>query len=356
MAFPDRRTADVLLTILLFAAGLAIVYIARSVIVIFAFSILFAYLINPVVRSLQQHSLLFKNLRGPHVAEAYLALLILVALVAHGLAPKFHRQTFKLSQIPVVMERLSAGDVPTGTDEGHASSELEPKVKGFLSKHRSSVLRLTEAIEQFALAAAAGVFLVPILAIFFLSDGKKLADDVIRLLSRRDTHETVRLLADELNSMLQHYIRAKVTLGGLSFACYSTILLVLRFPNALALGLLGGALEFVPVAGWMASAAAVITVGILTHSHWIRAAALLGLWRILIDYWIAPRVVGHQLELHPLLAIFTTMVGGAIGGIVGIYLSIPVVAALRVIWHRLGELKSPPELAHEKVQVAIPQT
>jgi len=48
MTFPDRRTADVLLTILLFAAGLAIVYVARSVIVIFAFSILFAYLIDPI--------------------------------------------------------------------------------------------------------------------------------------------------------------------------------------------------------------------------------------------------------------------------------------------------------------------
>jgi predicted PurR-regulated permease PerM len=154
--------------------------------------------------------------------------------------------------------------------------------------------------------------------------------------------------------MLRRYIRAQVTLGGLSFAYYSQILLILRFPNALALGLLGGILEFVPVAGWMTSAAAVITVGVLTHAHWIRAAALLGVWRILVDYWIAPRVLGHELELHPLLAIFATMVGGAIGGIIGIYLSIPVVAALRVIWHRLGELKSHTEIIPE-AQVAIPQ-
>ena len=48
--------------------------------------------------------------------------------------------------------------------------------------------------------------------------------------------------------------------------------------------------------------------------------ALLVVWRILMDYGIAPRVMGHQLEIHPLLAIFTLMVGGAVGGIVGIYL------------------------------------
>jgi predicted PurR-regulated permease PerM len=58
-----------------------------------------------------------------------------------------------------------------------------------------------------------------------------------------------------------------------------------------------------------------------------------------MDYAIAPRVIGHELEIHPLLAIFTLMVGGAVGGIVGIYLSVPLVAALRVIYRRFA---SPP--------------
>jgi predicted PurR-regulated permease PerM len=48
--------------------------------------------------------------------------------------------------------------------------------------------------------------------------------------------------------------------------------------------------------------------------------------------------MGHELEIHPLLAIFTLMVGGAVGGIVGIYLSIPLVASLRVIYRRFASL------------------
>jgi predicted PurR-regulated permease PerM len=356
MAFPDRRTVDVLLTILLFAAGLTIAYIARSVIVIFAFSILFAYLIDPVVRFLQQHSLFFKNLRGPHVAEAYLALLILVGLAYYGLAPALHRQAFRVGQLPALMESLSQGEIPAGSDAVRQPSEAELKLRDFLSKHHSRVQKLTESIKQFAFAAIGGIFLVPILALFFLSDGKSLADSVIRLVCSPQSRETMRSLADDLNSMLQHYIRAKVTLGGLSFAYCSAVLLILRFPNAVALGLLAGILEFIPVAGWMTSLATAVTVGILTQAHWIRAAALYGFWRLLIDYWIAPRVVGHQLELHPLLAIFTVMVGGAVGGIVGIYLSIPLVAALRIIWHRLGERERLPEHAPGKEQVAVTQT
>jgi predicted PurR-regulated permease PerM len=57
---------------------------------------------------------------------------------------------------------------------------------------------------------------------------------------------------------------------------------------------------------------------------------------MLIDYWIAPRVLGHELEIHPLLAIFTLMVGGAIGGLPGVYLSLPFVAAMRVAWRRIA--------------------
>src|SRR5215470_9777794 len=107
MAFPDRRTLNVLMTTLLFTLVLAIVYVARSVIVIFAFSILFAYLINPLVRFLQSHSLFFKNLRGPHVAEAYLALLILLGLIIHGLAPQFVPRVGRLiRESPAILENV----------------------------------------------------------------------------------------------------------------------------------------------------------------------------------------------------------------------------------------------------------
>jgi predicted PurR-regulated permease PerM len=123
-----------------------------------------------------------------------------------------------------------------------------------------------------------------------------------------------------------------VTLAGLSLVFFSLAILLLRFPHFLALGLLAGVLEFIPVAGWMISAVTIISIGAMTHAPWIWMAALVGLWRMLMDYGISPRVMGHELEIHPLLAIFAVMVGGAIGGVVGIYLSVPFVAMLRVLW------------------------
>jgi predicted PurR-regulated permease PerM len=210
------------------------------------------------------------------------------------------------------------------------------RVRTFLMQHHSTIQNVMEATERFAAAAMGAVVVIPILAIFFLSDGENLANQVIHLVSTKDNYAMVRSLADELNVMLRHYIRAKVILGGLSLGHASIAMLILGFPHALTLGVLAGILEFIPIAGWIITATTIITFGILSHCQWIWMAVLLGVWRMLIDYWIAPRVLGHELEIHPLLAIFTLMVGGAIGGLVGVYLSLPVVAALRVIWRRLA--------------------
>src|SRR5215470_6069580 len=112
MQFLDRRTSSVLLTILGFALVLSIVYIARAIIVVFIFSILFAYLINPVVRFLQAHSLFFKNLKGPHIVGAYVAFLFLVAWTVHGVAPEFHRHPDRfLSGLAAVVDRVSTGEI-----------------------------------------------------------------------------------------------------------------------------------------------------------------------------------------------------------------------------------------------------
>jgi predicted PurR-regulated permease PerM len=61
----DRRTINVLLTTLAFVLAVALFYVVRTILVLFAFSILFAYLINPAVRVLQRYSLFFKDFERP---------------------------------------------------------------------------------------------------------------------------------------------------------------------------------------------------------------------------------------------------------------------------------------------------
>jgi predicted PurR-regulated permease PerM len=342
MKLLDRRTLSVLVTVIAVAMVLAIVYLARAVIVVFAFSILFAYLINPHVKFMQRHSLVFKNLKGPHILQVYLVFLILLASVFHAFVPELHGQPGRLlREIPMLADKVASGEIADslGTNLGWTDSQTL-RLKVFLQEHRSTTESATQAVQRSALGIAGGVLVIPILAIFFLSDGENLANKIILLVSPADDINGVRSIAAELNVMLQRYIRAKVTLGMLSFLFSSAAMLVLGFPHPLALGVIAGILEFIPIAGWMMAAATIVSVGVLAHSHWIWMLALLGAWRVCMDYAISPRVMGHELEIHPLLAIFAVMVGGAVGGIVGVYLSIPLVAALRVVWRQLPALKS----------------
>jgi predicted PurR-regulated permease PerM len=243
------------------------------------------------------------------------------------------KTTNLVKQMPAFVGGISTGEIVTQIWGKYGWSEpRQEQLKSRLVQHRANIEGVAAGWERSVFPALAGLVVIPILAIFFLSDGANMVDSLIRMFASKDNSEEFQSLAGELNAMPQHYIRAKVILAVLSLMFFSLATLLLRFPHFLALGLLAGILEFIPVAGWMISAVAIISIGAMTHAHWIWMAALIGLWRILMDDWISPRILGHELEIHPLMAIFAVMVGGAIGGIVGIYLFVPFIAVLRVFW------------------------
>src|SRR5215470_13516369 len=111
MAFPDRRTANVVLTTLFIAGVCAAAYSARRIILIFVFAILFTYLLDPVVKFLQRHSLFFRNLRGPAVVEVYLAFVLLTGLAAYTFAPSARSTARVLDEAPAFLNSLSTGDI-----------------------------------------------------------------------------------------------------------------------------------------------------------------------------------------------------------------------------------------------------
>jgi predicted PurR-regulated permease PerM len=342
MAFPDRRTVDILLTTAWVTAVGVAVYCARRVILIFVFAIFFSYLLDPVVKFLQRHSLFFRNLRGPAVVEVYLGCVLLVALAGYTFAPSLARSTARvLDEAPAFLNSLSTGDIAGDLRGKYGWSEVqELRFRDFLARHKQDIQSLVPTVDRY-LSNAAQMFgclvLIPILAIFFLRDGHRILAVFVRLLFHTDRRPKIHALVGELHLMLTQYIRAQLLLCVLSFVFYSAAMLVLRFPHAVALGILGGLLEFIPVVGWTSTFAVVAGVGILNHSHWVWMMALLGIWRVIQDYFATPRIMGNHLKIHPLAAIFAVLVGAELGGIVGIYLAVPMMASFRIIWRSAAE-------------------
>ena len=337
MSFPDRRTTDVLLTVAFFVAVSAIIYSARHILLIFVFAVFFAYLVNPIVKFMQTHSLLFRNLRGPAVVEVYISLVLLTAAAGYTFAPRIAMNTAKIvDEVPVVLDGLATGDIATQLATEFSWSEATKfRFKTFLVKHKADLQGLAGTVDRFVVNAAhviGYVLLIPILAIFFLRDGDYIAKTFIQALFPADRVTQARTAAQELHSVLAKYMSAQVQLCILSFVFYLASLMVLRCPHAIALALLGGFLEFIPVAGWLTTFAAVVSVAIVSDSHWVWITVLLAFWRVLQDYLLCPRIMGRHLRIHPLAAIFAILVGAEVGGIIGIYLSIPLMASMRVVW------------------------
>lgn len=336
MLLADARTARVLVTVLLFALGLGFLYVARATLIAFLFAIFFAYLMSPLVNRLE------KLLHGRVLAIAviYSLLLVLVVVFFVVVGPKVTREGARLGQsLPDLLTRLRSGDLTEKLGKEHGwSSATSVFVQSFLNNHSDDITQLAQRVGLRVADVAKQAwlfFVVPLLSIFFLKDGRAFSDFLLAAIQSRPQREFLENVLNDLNQMLAHFIRAQLTLAALTLVMYSVFLAIMRVPYALVLGTLGGVLEFIPVVGPLAAALVIVSVALLlSYKHWLILVVFLGSWRLIQDYVSSPRIMGESMELHPLAAIFGVMAGGEVAGILGIYLSIPVMASLRIVLRR----------------------
>jgi predicted PurR-regulated permease PerM len=333
----DDRAGNVVTTVALFMAAAAIIYLARGAFLILLLSLLFAYLLEPAVTWIQQHSRLGRNNRTYAIAQVYLIGTLVLGSLGCAVGPHLVAQLKNLNTVvPEILEGLSGGK-PANALLGRQglSPAQQQRIQDLLARHHDLVSNLLErGASSAAYVTTSAIWLlgVPVLAIFLLQDGRQMMHAFIEAGEQRGDPARVKRILRQVDVMLAKYIRAQLALAGLSFVFYSLAALLLGFPYAFALGFLGGVLEFVPALGWVTSAIVILTTGFLTHAHWIWMALLLVVWRLVQNYVNSPRIMGTNLELQPLTVIFALMVGGQVGGIAGVYLSIPAVAVLRIVW------------------------
>ena len=336
MLLTDSRTARVLVTVLLFALGLGFLYIARATLIAFLFAIFFAYLMSPAVAHLER---LLKG-RGRAIAVIYALLLVVIVVFFVAVGPKVTREGTRIGQsIPSLLAKLNSGELArqVGADHGWSKATTD-FVQGFLVSHQDDITQIAQRVglRLAEVAKQAWLFLiVPLLSVFFLKDGRVFSDFLLQTVQSRPQREFLENVLNDLNQMLAHFIRAQLILAGLTWVVYSAVLAVARVPNPLVFGTIGGVLEFVPVVGPLVAAITIVTFALLMgYHHWLVLIIFLGAWRMIQDYVSSPRIMGESMELHPLAAIFGVMAGGEVAGILGVYLSIPVMASIRLVFRR----------------------
>lgn len=335
----DKQTARVLTTILIFVAIGAFCYTAWKVLAAFLFAIFLAYLLHPLVSLVEGKSKLSAGSRSQAIALVYVGLGIFFAALIILAGPKLQSEGKRLtSAAPVWMDQLTTGKIAFQIGGKHVSDRTRQQLEQWLRDHRPDMMHWAERLGSYTAALVVNsvwLVIVPILSIFFLRDGGNFADGLIEVVDRRRQRQFLSALLHDLDTMLAHYIRSQLMLAALTMVVFTTVLAIIRLPYAVVLGVTGGVLEFIPVVGPLLAAAVIFSVAIFTgYSHPFIVVIFLLVWRLVQDYVTAPRLMGRSVELHPLAALFAVLAGAEIGGVIGIYLSIPVAATLRIFWRR----------------------
>jgi predicted PurR-regulated permease PerM len=348
----DARAARVTWTILVILGAIGLAYAVRGLLLLVALSLFFAYLLYPVVRLAQRWVI-----RRRSLAIAVVYVVLLAVLVGTGIAvgPRLSTEVKSLAQkLPEMSTQIQSGQLVERVLqrrgwEWREIAEIERLARTHMGAIIGYAQQATAALLKW-LAGAWVIVLIPVLAFFILKDAEHFTSAVISRLSQRGHRGVGWGIAEDLHLLLGQYVRAQVLLAMITFVVWAMVFLAAGVPYALVLAAIGGALEFIPVIGPLAAGVLAVGVSMLggyTHP-WLLAAFVL-LWRGIQDYACVPLVMGRGIEIHPALIVVGVLAGGEIAGVAGMFLSVPVIAAVRIVWRRLQAPPAPAADARDGV-------
>ena len=320
---------------------IGLVYLISGTVLVFVTALLLAYLLYPLMDLIDRH--LPSKSRTPALAITYLLFLgLLVTFVAFiGLRVADQAENLAKSA-PAFLSRIQQPPPPGPQPLKSLRTEFASAAQQEFRKHYDQIVSLVPRLTLGVLSASRNLIylvIIPILSFFILRDGRQIRDSFLEMFDgeRRLASE---ILAD-IHTLLLQYMRALLFLCCNTFVVFSIVLSIMGVPYALLLASTAFPLEFVPLVGPLAAAAIIITVSIITgYSHIIGVIVFLGVFRILQDYVLSPKLMSRGVELHPLLVIFGVFAGGEAGGIPGVFLSVPTLALIRLLYHRFGKAQT----------------
>jgi predicted PurR-regulated permease PerM len=191
------------------------------------------------------------------------------------------------------------------------------------------------------------LLLAPFLSFFFLKDGHHFQTFLVRAVPNAFFERTLYLLS-EVDQAARAYFLGLIKLTVLDTATLALGLWLMGMPAPLGLGLLAAVLAWVPYVGSIFGGLLMVLVAATDFpTEPSMAAWVVGLFilvRLLDDFLFMPLTIGKSLNMHPLVAVLMLFVGGAVAGISGLMLVLPVLAVVTVVCETIGAVVTDPRL------------
>jgi predicted PurR-regulated permease PerM len=347
-----------ILLLLAVAAGLWLLFALRGVILLLLLSMLFAYLIAPLVeflcRPVTWGHRSWAIPRPLAIAMVYLALFATSGLASYVLLPllgaqvtEFGRQipsymAYARDQLPAWQRLINPDRLPEGVREAidRTFARTVDAAGDSLSHGFGGLLPLLAYLPWF--------ILIPVVAFFLLKDGGAFRRTILLTLPRGRLRGRGAEVFADINDALAAYMRAALLACLLVGVLCTVGFVLIGVPYALLFGVVAGLLEFIPLVGPLAvalGATLVTSFHSINQALWV--AAFLGVLRLAQDYVVFPRLVRRGIHLHPLGVILAILSGAELAGMAGIFLAIPAVAVLSVMHRHLLEYRGSGGLVSE---------
>ncbi len=313
--------------------GALVLMRAHEVLEPFIWAGIFAYVFTPAIVAVQTRT---RWARGIVVGLLFLVLGLVVYGVSRVVVPVVIEQLGELQRgFPILINNVEQQVLAALAGTGYESVAV-----GVFDQAGD----VAQFVASNAIPVAIGIFssvlkvLIFVIALFyFLRDGPRLAAALRQLLSQGQRDELLRVLG-RINTVLGQYVRGQVILIGIMWTATGIGLSVLQVPFSMLLGFGTGVLETIPIVGPITAGAiaVVVALGHPAPFGWTQVgyaavvAIMYTILRHVEDYFVIPQVIGRIVELHPLLVIFALLTGGAIAGLLGILLAVPVAASVRI--------------------------
>lgn len=307
----------------------------------FLWAMVTAYLLSPVVRGLSVRT---RTGRFWWVLLLYIVAGFLVYTGVTKLVPRLVQQISDLqAAAPQFAESLTNMIEQSGTFSiGSFNLDLRPAEADFTQWFTDVASNLPQIVPKLVLGVIEQlilglVFLV--VTFYLLLQGDRLVEGIYDLVPAPYRAE-IKALGGSIDRVLGAYIRSQIILIVVMSVLTWATLSVLQVQYALVLGIATGFLEVIPFVGPYTAAGIAVFVSLVQNTtpfgwpQWALALAVALAYLILRqaeDHLIIPNLVGHLVELHPIIVIFAILAGGHLGGALGLLVAIPMAATIRII-------------------------
>jgi predicted PurR-regulated permease PerM len=311
-----------------------VLYTVRGIMVPLAFALMISILLNPLVNKLQQK----KINRIAAIAIALLAAMILVA----GLMVFISSQIAGFTEnMPVLQQKFSGmfHQLQLWLQRNYSLSLS--KQSELISETGESLKPLIGQTLGSVLGALSVIVLLPIYIFLMLFYKTLILNFLYEIFAEKNSNQVSNVLKETKNA-IQSYMVGLLMEAIIVAILNSTALLILGVPYAILLGVIGALLNVLPYIGGIIAIALPVLIATITRDGYSTQIGVIIAYAIIqfIDNNIlVPRIVSSKVKINALVSLVIVLLGGAVWGVSGMFLSIPFIAVLKIIFDRVDGLR-----------------